>query len=145
MSSGRPIPTWLGAALPIAGVAGDQQSALFGQGCVSPGLAKNTYGTGCFLLMNTGAEAPRSQAGLVTTVAWRPGDGLEYALEGSIFVAGSAVQWLRDGLGFVEHASRDGGARGECSGYGRRLRRAGLRRPRRALLGRGGARDDRRA
>lgn len=94
---------WLGASVPIAGIAGDQQAALFGQGCVREGLAKNTYGTGCFLLMNTGSEAPRSQAGLVTTVAWRRGR-LEYALEGSIFVAGSAVQWLRDGLGVVTHA-----------------------------------------
>jgi glycerol kinase len=92
------------SAKPIAGVAGDQQSALFGQGCLAPGQAKNTYGTGCFLLMNTGTNAPRSQAGLVTTVAWRRAGGLEYALEGSIFVAGSAVQWLRDGLGFFAHA-----------------------------------------
>jgi glycerol kinase len=101
---GETDPEWLGAAIPITGVAGDQQSALFGQGCLAPGQAKNTYGTGCFLLMNTGAEAPRSQAGLVTTVAWRRAGRLEYALEGSIFVAGSAVQWLRDGLGFVAHA-----------------------------------------
>ena len=96
---------WLGAAVPIAGVAGDQQSALFGQGCHAVGRAKNTYGTGCFLLMNTGADAPRSEAGLITTVAWRRAGRLDYALEGSIFVAGSAVQWLRDGLGFVEHAA----------------------------------------
>ena len=102
---GETDPEWLGASIPITGVAGDQQSALFGQGCVREGLAKNTYGTGCFLLMNTGAEAPRSEAGLITTVAWRRGGQLEYALEGSIFVAGSAVQWLRDGLGFFEQAS----------------------------------------
>jgi glycerol kinase len=101
---GETDPEWFGAAIPIAGVAGDQQSALFGQGCVSEGLAKNTYGTGCFLLMNTGHEAPRSEAGLITTVAWSLEGRLEYALEGSIFVAGSAVQWLRDGLGFVSHA-----------------------------------------
>jgi glycerol kinase len=101
---GETDPEWFGAAIPIAGVAGDQQSALFGQGCVSEGLAKNTYGTGCFLLMNTGREAPRSEAGLITTVAWGLEGRLEYALEGSIFVAGSAVQWLRDGLGFVAHA-----------------------------------------
>ena len=100
---GETDPHWLGHAIPIAGVAGDQQSALFGQGCLAPGQAKNTYGTGCFLLMNTGTQAPRSQAGLVTTVAWRRAGRLEYALEGSIFVAGSAVQWLRDGLGFVAH------------------------------------------
>jgi glycerol kinase len=101
---GETDPEWFGTAIPIAGVAGDQQAALFGQGCVSAGLAKNTYGTGCFLLMNTGAEAPRSEAGLITTVAWGLKGRLEYALEGSIFVAGSAVQWLRDGLEFVAHA-----------------------------------------
>jgi len=101
---GETDPQWLGQAIPIAGVAGDQQSALFGQGCLAPGQAKNTYGTGCFLLMNTGGRAPRSHAGLVTTVAWRRDRRLEYALEGSIFVAGSAVQWLRDGLGLVAHA-----------------------------------------
>jgi glycerol kinase len=101
---GETDPEWFGSAIPIAGVAGDQQSALFGQGCCAPGLAKNTYGTGCFLLMNTGTESPRSEAGLITTVAWRLGGRLEYALEGSIFVAGSAVQWLRDGLELVGHA-----------------------------------------
>ena len=82
-----------------------KQSALFGQRCVEPGRAKNTYGTGCFLLMNTDGEAPRSEAGLITTVAWRREGRLEYALEGSIFVAGSAVQWLRDGLEFFPHAA----------------------------------------
>ena len=101
---GETDPEWFGTAIPIAGVAGDQQSALFGQGCVEEGLAKNTYGTGCFLLMNTGDEAPRSEAGLITTVAWRLAGKLEYALEGSIFVAGSAVQWLRDGLEIIGHA-----------------------------------------
>jgi len=102
---GETDPDVLGAAIPISGVAGDQQSALFGQGCFEPGRAKNTYGTGCFLLMNTGGEAPRSEAGLITTVAWRREGRIDYALEGSIFVAGSAVQWLRDGLEFVEHAA----------------------------------------
>lgn len=101
---GETDPEWFGTAIPIAGVAGDQQSALFGQGCTSKGLAKNTYGTGCFLLMNTGEEAPRSGAGLITTVAWRLNGKLEYALEGSIFVAGSAIQWLRDGLQIIGHA-----------------------------------------
>jgi glycerol kinase len=101
---GETDPIWFGSAIPIAGVAGDQQSALFGQGCVSQGLAKNTYGTGCFMLMNTGGEAPRSEAGLITTVAWRLDGTLSYALEGSIFVAGSAVQWLRDGLEIIGHA-----------------------------------------
>lgn len=98
-------PEWLGETVPVAGIAGDQQSALFGQGCALPGRAKNTYGTGCFLLMNTGDEIPRSESGLVTTVAWRREGRLQYALEGSIFVAGAAVQWLRDGLGFFAQAS----------------------------------------
>jgi glycerol kinase len=96
---------WLGAEIPIAGMAGDQQSALFGQDCTDPGRAKNTYGTGCFLLMNTGSEAPESQTGLVTTIGWGIDGEFAYALEGSIFVAGSAVQWLRDGLGILEHAA----------------------------------------
>ena len=95
---------WFGSPIPVAGVAGDQQAALFGQGCFTPGSAKNTYGTGCFLLMNTGAEAPRSKHGLVTTIAWGIGGRVEYALEGSVFVAGAAVQWLRDGLGLVQSA-----------------------------------------
>jgi len=96
---------WLGAPIPIAGMAGDQQAALFGQACFEPGRAKNTYGTGCFLLMNTGASAHRSRTGLLTTLAWGIGGRVEYALEGSIFVAGSAVQWLRDGLRVVETAA----------------------------------------
>ena len=98
-------PEWLGAEIPIAGIAGDQQAALFGQGCLDPGMAKNTYGTGCFLLMNTGDTARASESGLITTLGWGIGGEVSYALEGSIFVAGSAVQWLRDGLGLVEHAS----------------------------------------
>jgi len=97
---------WLGAALPIAGVAGDQQAALFGQGCFARGDAKNTYGTGCFLLMNAGTAAPRSQSGLISTVAWQQGNDFAYALEGSVFVAGAAVQWLRDGLGLIENAAQ---------------------------------------
>jgi glycerol kinase len=96
---------WLGGEIPIAGIAGDQQAALFGQGCTSPGRAKNTYGTGCFLLMNTGEDAPLSKTGLITTIGWTIGAKTAYALEGSIFIAGAAVQWLRDGLGLVEHAS----------------------------------------
>jgi len=92
-----------GRELPIAGVAGDQQAALFGQGCWSPGLAKNTYGTGAFLLMYTGDEEPRaSEHGLLTTIACRADGGAGYALEGSVFVAGAAIQWLRDGLGLIE-------------------------------------------
>jgi len=96
---------WLGAEIPVAGIAGDQQSALFGQGCTEPGRAKNTYGTGCFLLSNTGDAAPLSQTGLVTTLGWRIDGRCSYALEGSIFVAGSAIQWLRDGLGLIENAA----------------------------------------
>jgi glycerol kinase len=94
-----------GHAVPIAGVAGDQQAALFGQGCVDPGMAKNTYGTGSFALLNTGFLAPEPIAGLVGTVAWGIGDSTTYALEASIFVTGAAVQWLRDGLGVIERAS----------------------------------------
>ncbi len=93
-----------GAPIPIAGIAGDQQAALFGQACFTPGSAKNTYGTGCFLLMNTGKVAPLSQRGLLTTIAWDLGGSVDYALEGSIFVAGAAVQWLRDGLGLITRA-----------------------------------------
>ncbi len=96
---------WLGAEIPVAGAAGDQQAALFGQGCHAPGRAKNTYGTGCFLLMNTGDRAPTSKTGLVTTIAWGLDGQVEYALEGSIFVAGAAVQWLRDGLGLISDAA----------------------------------------
>ena len=95
---------WLGAEIPIAGIAGDQQAALFGQGCTAPGLAKNTYGTGCFLLMNTGGDAHASSTGLITTIAWSIGGRVEYALEGSVFVAGAAVQWLRDGIGLIREA-----------------------------------------
>ena len=89
---------------PIAGIAGDQQAALFGQTCFSPGMAKNTYGTGCFLLKHTGTEAVTSKNNLLTTVAWRIGDQTEYALEGSIFVGGAVVQWLRDALGLIKTA-----------------------------------------
>jgi glycerol kinase len=96
---------FFGEEVPISGVAGDQQAALFGQACFDPGMAKNTYGTGCFLLMNTGEEAVRSKHGLLTTIAWGIDGKVEYALEGSIFVAGSAVQWLRDGLGIIQHAA----------------------------------------
>jgi glycerol kinase len=96
---------WLGGEVPITGVAGDQQAALFGQGCFAPGSAKNTYGTGCFLLMNTGTELRASKHGLITTIAWRTGGRVEYALEGSVFVGGAAVQWLRDGLGLVQTAA----------------------------------------
>jgi len=88
--------------IPIAGIAGDQQAALFGQVCNRPGMVKNTYGTGCFMLMNTGTKPIASKNNLLTTVAWRIGDRTEYALEGSIFIAGAVVQWLRDGLGIIK-------------------------------------------
>jgi glycerol kinase len=94
-----------GRAVPIAGIAGDQQAALFGQACFEPGMAKNTYGTGCFMLMNTGGQAVASHHGLLTTIAWGIEGRVDYALEGSIFVAGSAVQWLRDGLKIIEQAA----------------------------------------
>jgi glycerol kinase len=90
-----------GAGIPIAGIAGDQQAALFGQVCTRPGMVKNTYGTGCFLLMHTGAKPIASRNNLLTTVAWRIGGKTEYALEGSIFIAGAVVQWLRDGLAII--------------------------------------------
>ena len=93
-----------GVRVPIAGIAGDQQAALFGQACTSPGLAKNTYGTGCFLLLNTGAHAVASRNNLLTTVAWRRPGGLDYALEGSVFIGGAVVQWLRDGLRIIDRA-----------------------------------------
>ncbi len=96
---------FLGLTLPIAGVAGDQQAALFGQACFSPGAAKCTYGTGSFVLANTGSQIVRSRAGLVSTVAWMDDSGtLTYALEGSVFVTGAAIQWLRDGLGLLKRA-----------------------------------------
>jgi glycerol kinase len=91
--------------IPIAGIAGDQQAALFGQACYRAGMAKNTYGTGCFLLMNTGEQPATSSNRLLTTVAWRRGDRTSYALEGSVFIAGAAIQWLRDGLGLIARAS----------------------------------------
>lgn len=91
--------------VPIAGIAGDQQAALFGQMCTEPGMVKNTYGTGCFLLMNSGEKPILSKNNLITTVAWKIGDKVNYALEGSIFVGGSVVQWLRDGLGVINSSS----------------------------------------
>lgn len=94
-----------GVKIPIASVIGDQQSALFGQMCVTPGAVKNTYGTGCFLLMNTGSRPVRSRNNLLTTVAWKIGDKVDYVLEGSVFVAGALTQWLRDGLGIIGSSS----------------------------------------
>jgi len=94
-----------GAELPIAGIAGDQQSALFGQLCTQPGMVKNTYGTGCFMLMNTGEKAITSKNNLLTTIAWKINNKVEYALEGSVFIAGAVVQWLRDGLKIIRSSA----------------------------------------
>jgi glycerol kinase len=99
------VTNLLGTPIPIAGIAGDQQAALFGQACTKPGMAKNTYGTGCFMLMNTGTKRIASKNNLLTTVAWRIGGRTDYALEGSIFIAGAVVQWLRDGLEFFRSAA----------------------------------------
>jgi glycerol kinase len=96
---------FFGQEIPVAGAAGDQQAALFGQACFDEGMAKNTYGTGCFMLMNTGEKAVKSEHGLLTTIAWGIDGKVEYALEGSIFVSGSAIQWLRDGLRMLKNAS----------------------------------------
>ena len=90
--------------IPVSGIAGDQQAALFGQMCFAPGMVKNTYGTGCFMLMNTGESVITSQHGLLSTIAWGLDDRIEYALEGSVFIAGAAIQWLRDGLGLLSSA-----------------------------------------
>ena len=90
------------SAIPIAGIAGDQQAALFGQMCIEPGMVKNTYGTGCFMMMNIGNKPIESKSKLLTTVAWKIGNETHYALEGSIFIAGAVVQWLRDGLGIIK-------------------------------------------
>ncbi|GDX91108.1 glycerol kinase [Planctomycetia bacterium] len=102
---GETIPELLGGSIPIAGIAGDQQAALFGQLCLKPGMVKNTYGTGCFMLMNTGTRPKASTRELLSTVAWRIGNRTEYALEGSVFVAGAVVQWLRDGLGIIRRSA----------------------------------------
>ncbi len=97
-------PDLFGAEIPIAGIAGDQQAALFGQACYKKGMAKNTYGTGCFMLMNTGNEMVTSKAGLLTTIAWGLNGKVTYALEGSVFIAGAAIQWLRDGLKIIDES-----------------------------------------
>lgn len=99
---GESEPHLLGAAIPLGAAAGDQQAALFGQNCTQHGMAKNTYGTGCFMLMNTGDQTSRSSRKLLNSVAWRIDQKTQYALEGSVFIAGAAVQWLRDGLGLIE-------------------------------------------
>jgi glycerol kinase len=107
---GESLPEWLGGSIPIAGVAGDQQAATFGQACFKPGMAKNTYGTGCFMLMNVGDKPVQSHNHLLSTVGWglpvqgQPGWRPAYMLEGGVFVAGAAVQWLRDGLGIIQRS-----------------------------------------
>lgn len=113
---GATVPELLGQSIPIAGMAGDQQAALFGQTCFNPGMSKATYGTGCFTLLNTGSEAPVSGHNLITTPAYRLGGEMTYALEGSIFAAGAAVKWLRDGLGIITHARDTDGMAAEISG-----------------------------
>ena len=102
---GRTDPAWFGEAVPIAGIAGDQQAATFGQACHSRGMVKNTYGTGCFMLMHAGAQPPVSDNRLLATVGWRVGGRTDYLLEGSVFMGGATVQWLRDGLGIIEKSS----------------------------------------
>ncbi|MBW2567455.1 MAG: glycerol kinase, partial [Deltaproteobacteria bacterium] len=99
-------PAFLNSKIPITGIAGDQQAALFGQMCTEEGMIKNTYGTGCFIIMNTGETPKHSKNNLLTTVAWKLGDQVTYALEGSIFIAGAVVQWLRDGLGFITRSEQ---------------------------------------
>src|SRR5690606_5529883 len=102
---GTTDPEVFGARIPIAGMAGDQQAAAFGQCCFTPGMAKSTYGTGCFLLLNTGDKALESRNRLLTTVAYRLQGKVSYALEGSIFMAGATMQWLRDGLHLIQNAA----------------------------------------
>ena len=134
-----------GHAVPIAGVAGDQQAALFGQACLDPGLGKNTYGTGSFVLQNAGYSAPEPAEGLLSTVAWRIGEGrLTYALEAAIFVTGAAMQWLRDGLGIIDAAGETEPLARVARWQRRGLLRAGADRARLATLGPVRARDDRR-
>lgn len=101
----KTVTTLFATKIPISGIAGDQQAALFGQLCTKKGMVKNTYGTGCFIMMNTGEKAVLSSHKLLTTIAWKIGDEVNYALEGSVFVAGAAIQWLRDGLGIIKKAS----------------------------------------
>ncbi len=109
---------FLGASLPVGGIAGDQQAALFGQACFRPGMIKNTYGTGSFMLMNTGDKAVASQNGLLTTIAWGVDRTVDYALEGSIFITGAAIQWLRDGLGIIGKASETEGLAAQAGDNG---------------------------
>jgi glycerol kinase len=140
----KPSLTCYLPAIPVAGIAGDQQAALFGQACLTDGTAKNTYGTGCFALLNTGASPVVSKRGLLTTVAWTIDQRTSYALEGSVFVRGCSVQWLRDGLGMIRNARGDAGARRIGAGHRGVYfvpafvgleRRTGIRTPRGILVG----------
>ena len=135
-------PELFGAEIPVSGIAGDQQAALFGQTCFAPGEAKNTYGTGSFLLMNTGSEMKRSAHRLLSTIAWRIGEQVDYALEGSVFISGAAVEWLRDGLGIIEAVAGRRVARGFGPGYRRGDGRSRIDRARRSALGRRGSGHD---
>ena len=124
------------AGIPISGIAGDQQAALFGQSCVVPGMAKNTYGTGSFALLNVGSTCPPPTAGLLTTVAWKLADGTTaYALEGAIFVTGAAVQWLRDGLGLFSRSDEIGPLAQSVARQRWRVHRPGVHRARFAVVG----------
>ena len=112
--------------VPIAGIAGDQQAALFGQMCTQPGMVKNTYGTGCFMLMNTGTKAIASKNNLLTTIAWKIDDKIEYALEGSVFIAGAVVQWLRDGLKIIRTSNEVEELSAKCRRFRRRISCSGF-------------------
>ena len=122
--------------MPVSGIAGDQQAALFGQACFEPGMTKNTYGTGSFVLINVGTTLPEPVDGLLTTVAWSLGERPRpYAMEGAIFVTGAAVQWLRDGLGIIADAAETGPLAESGPRHRRRVRRARVHRARLAVLG----------
>ena len=141
---GETDPSFLGGPIPIAGAAGDQQAALFGQTCFQAGEAKNTYGTGCFLLMNTGEKPVFSENGLVTTIAWGLDGKVNYALEGSIFVAGAAIQWLRDEMRLIDSAEDSEYMAKEGKGYQWLLRGSGIYRTWGTTLGSVCERNDRR-
>ena len=132
--SASATPDLLGGAIAISGIAGDQQAATIGQACFTPGMIKSTYGTGCFALLNTGATPVASKNKLLTTIAYQLDGKRTYALEGSIFVAGSAVQWLRDGLGIIKQAAETGPLADKSDSTQSRLSGAGLCRHGRALL-----------
>ena len=134
-SMAKPAPTSSAARIPIAGIAGDQQAALFGQVCFAPGMVKNTYGTGCFMLMNTGCQPGRLRATGSYHRRLADGGATEYALEGSVFIAGAAVQWLRDGLGIIKNSAEVEALAASVAGQRRGLSGPGLRRSGRAPLG----------